>query len=235
MIKEIGMPKFGLSMETGIIASWLVKEGDKVEAGQALAEINSEKLSNVCEAPEAGYIRKILAEVDDELECGVTICILADSMDEDISAVGGASAAPAEAASEAAAPAAAAPAAAPAGTNMILMPKFGLSMEEGTFASWLVKEGDSVTKGQAVAEVNSEKLTNNAESDFEGVILKILLQEDETAECGTPIAIVGPAGTDVSGVDTSAASAAAPQLPHPLQHLPQLLRLLLLQQLLQAM
>jgi len=109
MMKEIGMPKFGLSMETGIIAAWLVKEGDKVEAGQALAEINSEKLSNVCEAPEAGYIRKILASVDDELECGTTICILADSMDADISGVGGASAAAAPAA-----PAAAAPAAAPA-------------------------------------------------------------------------------------------------------------------------
>ena len=209
MIKEIGMPKFGLSMETGIIAAWLVKEGDKVEAGQALAEINSEKLSNVCEAPEAGYIRKILANVDDELECGATICILADSMDEDVSAVGGAAAGaePAPAA-EPAAPATAS-AAAPTGTNMILMPKFGLSMEEGTIAAWLVKEGDSVTKGQAVAEVNSEKLTNNAESDFDGVVLKILLKEDETAECGTPIAIVGPAGTDVSGVSADAAPAPA--------------------------
>ena len=57
----------------------------------------------------------------------------------------------------------------------IPMPKFGLSMEEGTIASWLVKEGDTVVKGQAIAEVNSEKLTNNAESEYDGVILKILV------------------------------------------------------------
>ena len=61
----------------------------------------------------------------------------------------------------------------------------------------LVKEGDTVVKGQALAEVNSEKLTNNAESEFDGVVLKILLQEDETAECGTPIAIIGQPGEAV--------------------------------------
>ena len=84
--------------------------------------------------------------------------------------------------------------------NQMLMPKFGLSMEEGTIASWLVAEGDTVTKGQALAEVNSEKLTNNAESEYDGTVLKILVQEDDTVPVGTPICIIGAAGEDVSGL-----------------------------------
>ena len=51
MVTQVGMPKFGLSMETGIIGEWLVKEGDSVKKGDALAEINTDKISNTAEAP----------------------------------------------------------------------------------------------------------------------------------------------------------------------------------------
>ena len=68
-----------------------------------------------------------------------------------------------------------------------------------------------ISKGQAIAEVNSEKLTNNAESEFDGVLLKIIVAEDESAACGETIAIIGPAGTDVSGLTGQAASATAPE------------------------
>ncbi len=108
MVTEVGMPKFGLSMETGIIGEWIVKEGDSVKKGDALAEINTDKISNTAEAPCDGFVLKLLAGVDDELACGETICLLADSMDEAAGA-----AAPAAESAPAAAPAAPAPAAAP--------------------------------------------------------------------------------------------------------------------------
>ncbi|MBU5434142.1 dihydrolipoamide acetyltransferase family protein [Pseudoflavonifractor sp. MSJ-37] len=115
MITNYGMPKFGLSMETGIISEWLVKEGDAVKKGDALVEISTDKITNTGEAPCDGVIRQIVAQVDDEIPCGETICIIADSMDEPVGGAAPVAAPAAEAAESApaavpAAPAAAAPA-----------------------------------------------------------------------------------------------------------------------------
>lgn len=120
MTVQVEMPKFGLSMEEGTIAEWLVKVGDKVEKGDPLAEINSEKLTNTAQATAGGFVRKLLLDEDESAPCGEPICILADTMEEDIDAAGAPAAAPAEAgessvpAVSAAAPAVPAPAAAPA-------------------------------------------------------------------------------------------------------------------------
>ncbi|MBT9683795.1 dihydrolipoamide acetyltransferase family protein [Pseudoflavonifractor sp. MCC625] len=87
MVTAVKMPKFGLSMEEGTIASWLVQEGDTVQKGDALVEINSEKLTNTAEAPADGIVRKIVLQEDETALCGELICVLADSADEDISSV----------------------------------------------------------------------------------------------------------------------------------------------------
>ena len=52
MVTKVIMPKFGLSMETGVLGSWLVEEGDSVTKGSALAEITTDKITNTCEAPQ---------------------------------------------------------------------------------------------------------------------------------------------------------------------------------------
>lgn len=91
----------------------------------------------------------------------------------------------------------------------IPMPKFGLSMEEGTIGAWLVKEGDSVTKGQAIAEVASEKLSNEATAPEDGVIAKLLIEEGDTLPCGEPIAVLAAPGEDM-GAAGAAPAAAAP-------------------------
>ena len=84
MITKYGMPKFGLSMETGVIGEWLVNEGDFVKKGDALVEVSTDKITNTGEAPCDGVIRKIIAQVDDEIPCGETICLIAASMDEPV-------------------------------------------------------------------------------------------------------------------------------------------------------
>lgn len=96
----------------------------------------------------------------------------------------------------------------------IPMPKFGLSMEEGTIGAWLVKEGDSVTKGQAIAEVASEKLSNQATAPEDGVIAKLLIEEGDTLPCGEPIAVLAAPGEAVDAAPV-AAPAAAPAAPAP--------------------
>ena len=97
MVTRVEMPKFGLSMEEGTVASWLVQVGDAVEKGDALAEINSEKLTNTAEAPAAGVVRALVLAEDETAPCGALICILADTADEDVSEMlGGAGTTPGE-------------------------------------------------------------------------------------------------------------------------------------------
>lgn len=186
MATKIPMPKFGLSMEEGTIEEWLVKEGDYISKGQAIAEINSEKLTNKAESEFEGILLKILVQEGDTVECGTPIAVIGEKGEniEEQDTINDTSVLTQENSSP--------------DVKYVPMPKFGLSMEEGTIEEWLVGEGDFITKGQAIAEINSEKLTNKAESEFEGTLLKILVFEQETVECGTPIAIIGKAGADIS-------------------------------------
>ena len=90
----------------------------------------------------------------------------------------------------------------------VLMPKLGLTMTEGTIEEWKFKEGDAVKQGDVLFSVATDKLTNDVECDTDGVLLKILLQEGETAECKSVIAYIGQPGEAVPG--GSSAPAAAP-------------------------
>jgi pyruvate dehydrogenase E1 component beta subunit len=84
-------------------------------------------------------------------------------------------------------------------------------MEEGTLAKWLVKEGDTVSSGDILAEIETDKATMEFEAVDEGVIGKILVEEGtEGVKVNTPIAIIGEADEDMSASDASTASAPAP-------------------------
>lgn len=73
----------------------------------------------------------------------------------------------------------------------IIMPKLGDTMEEGTIANWLVKEGDTVNRGDIVMEVETDKVTLEVESLVSGMILKIIIPDDQTVAVGTIVAYVG--------------------------------------------
>ena len=73
----------------------------------------------------------------------------------------------------------------------VILPKWGLTMEEGTLVSWLKEEGDRVEAGEVIAEVETEKITNDLEAPVSGVISKILVEEDtEDIPVGTPLCII---------------------------------------------
>jgi pyruvate dehydrogenase E2 component (dihydrolipoamide acetyltransferase) len=91
----------------------------------------------------------------------------------------------------------------------ILMPALSPTMEEGTLAKWLVKEGDTVNAGDLLAEIETDKATMEFEAVDEGTIGKILVSEGtEGVKVNTPIAVIGEEGEDMS-----AAGAAAPSAP----------------------
>ena len=101
----------------------------------------------------------------------------------------------------------------------VLMPKLGLTMTEGTIEEWKYKEGDTVKKGDILFSVATDKLTNDVEADADGVLLKILLPEGDTAPCKSVIAWIGeageavPDGVSAAAVPAAPAPAAAPAVP----------------------
>ena len=76
----------------------------------------------------------------------------------------------------------------------VLMPKMGLTMTEGTIGEWKKKEGDQVKKGDLLFTVETDKLVNEIAADADGILLKILCQEGETAPCKETVAWIGQAG-----------------------------------------
>ena len=91
----------------------------------------------------------------------------------------------------------------------VLMPKLGLTMTEGTIEEWKHKEGDSVKKGDILFSVATDKLTNDVEAEADGILLKILLPEGETAPCKAVIAYIGEAGEVIAAGNASTESTAA--------------------------
>ena len=80
--------------------------------------------------------------------------------------------------------------------SKFIMPKLGLTMEEGTVSTWIKKEGDAVKTGDIICVVTTEKLANELEATADGTILKIIVQEDETVPCQATLAIIGEPGED---------------------------------------
>lgn len=74
------------------------------------------------------------------------------------------------------------------------MPKFGLSMEEGVLSEWLVPVGGAVKRGDRLAVIEAEKLTNDALATSDGVLLQCYLSPGDSAPCGSPICLVGQPG-----------------------------------------
>lgn len=72
----------------------------------------------------------------------------------------------------------------------VIMPKWGTGMNEGTIAKWFKTAGDTVTKGEAIAEIETAKAVQELEAPASGVITEILVQEGEEVEVRTPIAMI---------------------------------------------
>jgi pyruvate/2-oxoglutarate dehydrogenase complex dihydrolipoamide acyltransferase (E2) component len=82
MAETIGMPKLGLTMETGAVGTWLVGEGDEVKAGAVIAEIVTEKIAYDLEAETAGVVLKILLDAEVEVPVGTPIIVIGQPGEE---------------------------------------------------------------------------------------------------------------------------------------------------------
>lgn len=93
------------------------------------------------------------------------------------------------------------------------MPQLGLTMEEGTLSRWIKHEGDTVKAGDVVAEITTDKLTNELTSEQDGVLLKIVAQEGDDVPVKGTLAWIEQPGEAVPGAAPAAVAAAVPQAP----------------------
>lgn len=94
--------------------------------------------------------------------------------------------------------------------TQVMMPKLSPTMEEGQLSRWLKKEGDKVSMGEPLAEIDTDKATMEMQALTNGVLRKILIQEGESAPLGQLIAIIGEPDEDISSLVNQAPSAAPP-------------------------
>ena len=220
----VNMPRLSDTMEEGTVASWLKKVGDKIEEGDILAEIETDKATMEFESFNEGTLLHIGVQEGETTMVDELLAIIGDE-GEDISALLNPTTAVEEPTTEETeAPVEAAAAAVvetsntsiPEGVIVVTMPRLSDTMEEGTVASWLKQVGDVIEEGDILAEIETDKATMEFESFNEGTLLYIGLQEGESANVDDLLAIIGPAGTDVSAVAANF-SAGAPSAAEPAQ------------------
>jgi pyruvate dehydrogenase E2 component (dihydrolipoamide acetyltransferase) len=219
MATIVTMPRLSDTMTEGTVAAWLKKVGDKVSEGDILAEIETDKATMEFESFNEGTLLYIGIPEGETAPVDSLLAIIGKE-GEDVSAlIAGGAAAPAAAAESAPAQTetktaeapTATPAALPSGVIVVTMPRLSDTMTEGTVASWLKKVGDKVAEGDILAEIETDKATMEFESFNEGTLLFIGIQEGNTAPVDSLLAIIGPEGTDISGIaENYKAGGAAP-------------------------
>jgi len=210
MATIVNMPRLSDTMEEGVVAKWLKSVGDKIEEGDILAEIETDKATMEFESFHEGTLLYIGVQEGETSPVDVLLAIIGDE-GEDISAlISGAAAPTKEETTETVTdtptttPAAKSGAVSiPAGVQVITMPRLSDTMTDGTVATWLKKVGESVEEGDILAEIETDKATMEFECFYEGTILYIGVQEGETAPVDSLLTIIGPTGTDVSAIVAS--------------------------------
>ncbi|WDV51157.1 2-oxoglutarate dehydrogenase, E2 component, dihydrolipoamide succinyltransferase [Streptomyces coeruleorubidus] len=228
MAVSVTLPALGESVTEGTVTRWLKAEGERVEADEPLLEVSTDKVDTEIPSPAAGVLASIKVAEDETVEVGAELAVIDDG-------TGAPAAAPAPAAEQVAEPAPepapaapsteqAAPAPAPTadaaagggsaeGTDVVL-PALGESVTEGTVTRWLKSVGDSVEADEPLLEVSTDKVDTEIPAPASGTLLEIVVGEDETAEVGAKLAVIGEAGAAPAAAPAQEAPA-APAQPEP--------------------
>ncbi|MEY4331914.1 MAG: hypothetical protein RLZZ196_652 [Bacteroidota bacterium] len=210
MAEVILMPRLSDTMTEGVIAAWHKNVGDTVKKGDLLAEIETDKATMELESYQDGVLLHIGTPRGGKLQVNDLLAIFG-KQGEDISALiaqnsGGAAPAPATSAAPAAAttPAPAAPAASAidvsAMEEVVLMPRLSDTMTEGVIAGWHKKVGDTVKKGEVLADIETDKATMELESYKDGILLYQGAKAGEKILVNELLCIIGKEGLDVNGI-----------------------------------
>jgi pyruvate dehydrogenase E2 component (dihydrolipoamide acetyltransferase) len=203
MAEVVRMPKMSDTMEEGVIASWLVKEGDNVKSGDILAEVETDKATMELESYEDGVLLHIGIKEKESVPVNGIIAIIGKKGEDISSLLSEASANKPEekekeevVKEEKKASVEEVADTSDVNAQVIAMPKMSDTMTEGTIASWLKKVGDKVQAGDILAEVETDKATMELEAYEDGILLYIGVKEGESVAVDGILAIVGEKGAD---------------------------------------
>ena len=235
MPNQVTLPEVGDNVEQGTVVTVLVKVGDTVTEGQAVIEIETDKAVVEVPANAAGTVSELNVREGDTVKVGGVILTLADDAAQpaatqtapstpapatpapqapvpEIRAPEIPASEPAAAASPAPATASstpAVPAAQAIGGQEVTLPEVGDNVEQGTVVTVLVKAGDTITEGQAVIEIETDKAVVEVPSSAAGVVKEVQVKEGDTVKVGGVIL------TLEGQAQVAAPEAPAPEAPVP--------------------
>jgi pyruvate dehydrogenase E2 component (dihydrolipoamide acetyltransferase) len=231
MAEVILMPRLSDTMTEGVIAAWHKNVGDAVKKGDLLAEIETDKATMELESYQEGVLLHIGTTKGGKLQVNDLLAIIGKAGEDVASLIasvgaGSPAAAPATESAPAAAPAAPAASAAldvAAMEEVVLMPRLSDTMTEGVIAGWQKNVGDTVKKGEVLADIETDKATMELESYKDGILLYQGAKAGEKILVNDLLCVIGAAGTNVdaivaavksgAGATAPAASNAAPAAP----------------------
>lgn len=219
MAEVVRMPKMSDTMTEGVIAKWHKKVGDKINSGDLVAEVETDKATMDFESFQEGTLLYVGIPEGQAAPVDSIIAVIG-APGEDYQALltdspAPAAEKPAPIVAEAAPLAAAPPASASItpeslGATVIRMPLLSDTMTEGVIAEWHKKVGDKIKSDDALADVETDKATMEVTAYAEGTLLYVGVEKGQAAKVNDIIAIVGKEGTDVTPLLIAAPSTPAP-------------------------
>lgn len=230
MAEVILMPRLSDTMTEGVIAAWHKKVGETVKKGDLLAEVETDKATMELESYKDGVLLHIGGDKGSKIQVNDLLAIIGTAGEDISSLLNGHSTKSAAPIAETTAAAEAAPttaAAANSPTNpgldiskmeeVVLMPRLSDTMEVGVIAGWNKNVGDTVKKGEVLAEIETDKATMELESYKNGTLLHVGAAKGEKIPVNGLLCIIGePGKVDVAAI-VAAAGASSIEVATPAQ------------------
>lgn len=215
MSVEVVMPQMGESITEGTVSKWLKSVGDNIEKDEAILEISTDKVDAEVPSPGAGVLLEIRHQEGETVEVGTVVAVIGAEGEQRAAAssqLSAVSSQPTQSANVVVAstpvmqpepskieqPAIAASASSAtensensANSTEVVMPQMGESITEGTVSKWLKSVGDTIEKDEPLLEISTDKVDAEVPSPAAGTLLEIRVNEGETVEVGSVVALVG--------------------------------------------
>lgn len=214
---EVILPKVDMDMTHGTLATWHVVPGATVAKGAALFDIETDKAAMEVEAPASGRLAGVTAQPGDKIPVGTVVALIYAEGEVEAAETAPPSSEP---------PLEVEPVATTAGAVEVILPKVDMDMSHGTLATLHIAEGQPVSKGAALFDIETDKAAMEVEAPASGTLHHIMAQPGEKVPVGSVVAYIYPAGATVgprpsapaaqTGADFEPEAKAVPPAPAPL-------------------
>jgi pimeloyl-ACP methyl ester carboxylesterase/biotin carboxyl carrier protein len=180
---EVILPKVDMDMTHGTLAVWHVAPGDKVTKGAALFDIETDKAAMEVESPASGRLHAVTAKPGDKIAVGTVVALIFAEGEKVVEVAPAPLVEPAPATGQQ--------------PVEVILPKVDMDMSHGTLAVWHAAEGDSVIKGAALFDIETDKAAMEVESPATGTLHHLLAAPGDKVPVGDVVAYIYPAGMAV--------------------------------------